>query len=277
MLFQQESECADMSPHAGHHPRGETKPEKPPEEKEKKDLSAASDFDLYLMRVAKAESAKQVDDIVIEFFHDFNTKANRQRLAVGYSMVDCASKCPAYFSFWLWLGWQAHFYNVRSWQAARACSILPDGRHDGAVHQRHTSAAHVIGDANQNLLEQKVKVVKYLCELCKFKICPPGVTLCDDFNQQNAELCANLLQSCGRYLLYKPETAMRTDNLLERMARLAKAKSLPLRLEIMLEDAFYQVKPPEGKRKQKKEKDILCQANSMKGESRLYKEEDEDP
>lgn len=245
----------------------ETKQERPPEEKEKKDLSAASDFDLYLMRVSKAESAKQVDDIVIEFFHDFNTKSNRQRLA-------------------------AHFYNAHRTKQlhllapyARMAAMM--GQYVKDIPQQLMSwlqhdLEQVIGDANQNLLEQKVKVVKYLCELCKFKICPPGVvldvfkTLCDDFNQQNAELCANLLQSCGRYLLYKPETAMRTDNLLERMARLAKAKSLPLRLEIMLEDAFYQVKPPEGKRKQKKEKDPLEQFVEHLIFDRLYKEEDED-
>mmetsp|Transcript_919 Transcript_919/g.2150 ORF Transcript_919/g.2150 Transcript_919/m.2150 type:complete len:1199 (-) Transcript_919:249-3845(-) len=245
----------------------ETKPEKPPEEKEKKDLSAASDFDLYLMRVAKAESAKQVDDIVIEFFHDFNTKANRQRLAAHFYNAHRTK--------------QLHLLAPYSRMAAMMGQYIKDIPQQLMSWLQH-DLEQVIGDANQNLLEQKVKVVKYLCELCKFKICPPGVvldvfkTLCDDFNQQNAELCANLLQSCGRYLLYKPETAMRTDNLLERMARLAKAKSLPLRLEIMLEDAFYQVKPPEGKRKQKKEKDPLEQFVEHLIFDRLYKEEDED-
>eukprot|EP00434_Breviolum_minutum_P019797 symbB.v1.2.017467.t1/scaffold1361.1/size175804/7 len=59
----------------------EAKPERPAEDKEKPKDAAASDFELYLMRVSKAESGKQVDEIVVEFFHDFNTKGNRQRLA----------------------------------------------------------------------------------------------------------------------------------------------------------------------------------------------------
>jgi len=245
----------------------EAKPERPAEDKEKPKDAAASDFELYLMRVSKAESGKQVDEIVVEFFHDFNTKGNRQRLA-------------------------AHLYGAHKIKQlhllapyARIAAMVGPYTKDVPnllMSWLQQELEQVIGDPNQNLLEQKVKVVKYLCELCKFRICPPGVildifkTLCDDFTQQNAEICANLLQSCGRYLMYKPETATRTDNLLERMLRLTKAKSLPLRLEIMLEDAFYQVKPPEGKRKQKKSKEPLELFVEYLVFDRLYKEEDED-
>lgn len=245
----------------------EVKPERPPEEKEKPKDAAASDFDLYLMRVSKAESAKQVDDIVVEFFHDFNTKGNRQRLA-----------------FHLYGAHKIKQLHLLAPYARIAAMVGPYVKEvpNLLMSWLQQELEQVIGDPNQSLLEQKVKVVKYLCELCKFKICPPGVvldifkTLCDDFNQQNAELCANLLQTCGRYLMYKPETATRTDNLLERMLRLTKAKSLPLRLEIMLEDAFYQVKPPEGKRKQKKSKEPLELFVEHLVFDRLYKEEDED-
>lgn len=245
----------------------EGKPERPPEEKEKPKDAAASDFDLYLMRVSKAESAKQVDDIVKEFFHEFNSKGNRQRLAAH---LYGAHKVK-----------QLHLLAPYARIAAMVGPYIKDVP-NLLLSWLQQELDQVITDPNQNLLEQKVKVVKFLCELCKFKICPPGVildifkTLCDDFNQQNAELCANLLQTCGRYLMYKPETATRTDNLMERMLRLTKAKSLPLRLEIMLEDAFYQVKPPEGKRKQKKSKDPLELFVEHLVFERLYKDDDED-
>ncbi|CAJ1376709.1 unnamed protein product [Effrenium voratum] len=246
----------------------EAKAERPSEDKEKpKDLSAASDFDLYLMRVSKAETAKQVDEIVVEFFHDFNTKGNRHKLAAHMFGAHKAK--------------QLHLLAPYARMAAMLGPYVKD-MPNLLMSWLQQDLEQVISDPNPNLLEQKVKVVKFLCELCKFKICPPGVildifkTLCDDFNQQNAELCANLLQTCGRYLLYKPETGTRTDNLLERMLRLTKAKSLPLRLEIMLEDAFYQVKPPEGKRKQKKEKEPLERFVEHLVFERLYKEEDED-
>ena len=48
-------------------------------------------------------------------------------------------------------------------------------------------------------IENKIKTVRYLCELCKFKVCPPGVILdmlnkfCDDLSHHHAELCANIL------------------------------------------------------------------------------------
>jgi len=245
----------------------EAKPERPAEDKEKPKDAAASDFELYLMRVSKAESGKQVDEIVVEFFHDFNTKGNRQRLAAH---LYGAHKIK-----------QLHLLAPYARIAAMVGPYIKDVP-NLLMSWLQQELEQVIGDPNQNLLEQKVKVVKYLCELCKFRICPPGVildifkTLCDDFTQQNAEICANLLQSCGRYLMYKPETATRTDNLLERMLRLTKAKSLPLRLEIMLEDAFYQVKPPEGKRKQKKSKEPLELFVEYLVFDRLYKEEDED-
>eukprot|EP00931_Biecheleriopsis_adriatica_P059719 TRINITY_DN35795_c0_g1_i1.p1 TRINITY_DN35795_c0_g1~~TRINITY_DN35795_c0_g1_i1.p1 ORF type:complete len:1224 (-),score=400.36 TRINITY_DN35795_c0_g1_i1:222-3830(-) len=246
---------------------GEEKPEKPPETEKPKDVGTATDFDLWLMRVPKAESAKQVDDIVIEFFHDYNTKANRRSLAGQLYGVHKTK--------------QLHLLAPHARLAALVGPYIKDVP-NYLMSWLQQDLEQVINDANQNLLEQKVKIVKYLCELCKFKVCPPGIildtfkTLCDDFSQQNAELCAHILQTCGRFLLYKPETATRTENLLERMLRLTKAKSLPLRLEIMLEDAYYQVKPPEGKRQKKKEKDPLEQFVEYLIFDRLYKEEDED-
>lgn len=131
-------------------------------------------------------------------------------------------------------------------------------------------------------LDNKIKHVRFLCELCKFKICPPGVLLnlfqqfCDDFSQHNAEICANLLQCCGRFLLYSPETAQRTENLLERMMRLKNSKSLQLRLEVLLEDAYYQMKPPQGKRQKMRDKEPLEVFSSHLIYDRLYSEEDED-
>eukprot|EP00930_Biecheleria_cincta_P042854 TRINITY_DN29491_c0_g1_i1.p1 TRINITY_DN29491_c0_g1~~TRINITY_DN29491_c0_g1_i1.p1 ORF type:complete len:1230 (-),score=316.57 TRINITY_DN29491_c0_g1_i1:446-4135(-) len=246
----------------------EAKPEKPPDTSDKpKEVGVASDFDLYLMRVTKAESAKQVDDIVIEFFHEFNTKSNRRALATKLYGVHKLK--------------ELHLIAPHARLVALVAPFLKDIPNFMMSWLQH-DLEQVMGDKDANSLEQKIKIVKYLCELCKFKVCPPGVildtfkVLCDDFSQQNAELCAHILSCCGRYLLYKPETATRTENLLERMLRLSKAKSLPLRLEIMLEDAYYQVKPPESKRKKPKEKDPMEIFTEYLIFDRLYKEEDEE-
>lgn len=140
----------------------------------------------------------------------------------------------------------------------------------------------MLAEKNPVAIESKVKTVRFLCELCKFKVCPAGVildtfkTLCDNFSQHDAELTANILQCCGRFLMYTPETTTRTENLLERMMRLKNVKSLGLRLEIMLEDAYYTVKPPEGKRLKMKEKEPLEVFIENLVFTRMYTEEDED-
>jgi len=93
-----------------------------------------------------------------------------------------------------------------------------------------------------------------MAELLKFKMCPPGIVLdllgdyLDDFQP---ELCVMLLNGCGRYLLYTPETRVRTSNQVERMMKLKNNRSLPLRTEISIEDCYYQLIPPEKKETKK--------------------------
>lgn len=245
------------------------KPEKEKPEKEVKDLKGAAsgtEFELYLLRIGKAETPKQVDEIVIEFFHEFNTKANRRMLAATL------------------LGVQRNKLHLLAPHARLLATIAPYMKEvpqyvlTGLQQELET----LLAEKDPVAIESKVRTVRFLCELCKFKICPPGIILdaikvfCDDFSQHHAELCANIFLCCGRYLMYTPETSMRTENLLERMNRLKNAKSLPLRLEIMLEDAYFHVKPPEGKRKQVKDKEPLEQFTEYLVFDLLHKEEDED-
>jgi len=225
-----------------------------------------SDLELYLMRVTQAETAKQVDDLACEFFHDFNTKVARRNLASQLWNVPRNSLhlLPAH----------ARFIAVVAPFLKEVSNYVLQGLQQ--------ELEQLVAEKDPAAIESKVKTVRYLCELCKFKICPPGVildafkTLCDDFSQHHAELCANILQCCGRFLLYTPETAMRTDNLLERMMRLKNVKTLPLRLEVSLEDAYYQMKPPEGKRQKMKEKNPIELFIQHIIYERLYKDDDED-
>eukprot|EP00927_Polykrikos_kofoidii_P066230 TRINITY_DN61869_c0_g1_i1.p1 TRINITY_DN61869_c0_g1~~TRINITY_DN61869_c0_g1_i1.p1 ORF type:complete len:1314 (+),score=281.66 TRINITY_DN61869_c0_g1_i1:502-3942(+) len=249
---------------------GATEDEKDPKaeakEEDGKPHLAASDLDLYLLRVAKADNSKQIDDLIHEFFHEHNTKGSRRALAA--QLLDMHRALP-------------HLLPARARFVATVAPYLKEVPTYILAGLQH-DLEQVIADKNPGELDGRIKTVRYLCELCKFKVCPPGVIIdtlkqfCDDFSQHHAELCSHILQCCGRFLLYTPETATRTGNLVERMMRLKNVKSLPLRIEILLEDAYYQLKPPEGKRKKMRDKSNLELFTQHLIYERLYSEEDED-
>ena len=66
-----------------------------------------------------------------------------------------------------------------------------------------------------------------------------------DFSIHNVELTAALMETCGRYLYLLPYTHQRMVEILETTARLRRAKNIDLRLQTVLEAAYFAVKPPE--------------------------------
>ena len=108
-------------------------------------------------------------------------------------------------------------------------------------------------------LQSKVKNVRYIGELIKFKIAAPIYAfkifklLLLDFSSHNIELLGALLESCGRYLYLVPHTHDKLEEVLNTMNRLKKVKNLDQNQLAILEAAMYTVIPPEPKaRKQKK-------------------------
>ena len=65
-----------------------------------------------------------------------------------------------------------------------------------------------------------------------------------DFSIHNVELTAALMETCGRYLYLLPYTHQRMVEILETTARLRRAKNIDLRLQTVLEAAYFAVKPP---------------------------------
>ena len=104
---------------------------------------------------------------------------------------------------------------------------------------------------NQQHIEGKMKTVRYLGELVKFRIAPPIVafrmfrTMFGDFTNQNAQLMAVLLETCGRFLYLLPYTRDSMNDILNTLMRLKRAKNLDLNIQNILEAAYFAVKPPE--------------------------------
>lgn len=111
----------------------------------------------------------------------------------------------------------------------------------------------------QQHLEFKLRNIRYIGELVKFSIAPPIVAfkifkqLLSDFTHHNVEICATLLETCGRYLYLQPFTHERVEGILETILRLRRAKNLDLHLQTVLESAYFAVKPPERKERASKE------------------------
>ncbi|GFP82417.1 regulator of nonsense transcripts upf2 [Phtheirospermum japonicum] len=104
---------------------------------------------------------------------------------------------------------------------------------------------------DQMNIETKIRNIRFIGELCKFKIAPAGLVFSclkaclDDFTHHNIDVACNLLETCGRFLYRSPETAVRMSNMLEILMRLKNVKNLDPRQSTLVENAYYLCKPPE--------------------------------
>nr|GMD38603.1 regulator of nonsense transcripts UPF2 [Ipomoea batatas] len=100
-------------------------------------------------------------------------------------------------------------------------------------------------------IESKIRNIRFIGELCKFKIAPAGLVFSclkaclDDFTHHNIDVACNLLETCGRFLYRSPETTIRMANMLEILMRLKNVKNLDPRHITLVENAYYLCKPPE--------------------------------
>ncbi|CAG8501990.1 5188_t:CDS:10 [Ambispora leptoticha] len=116
-----------------------------------------------------------------------------------------------------------------------------------------------------DLLETKVKNIRFLSELTKFRITPQHLifhclkVVLDDFSNQNIDIACNLLETCGRFLFKSPETSVRMGNMLDIMMRKKSVQHLDSRQLLMVENAYYQCNPPDHTAIVLKERSIMEQ------------------
>lgn len=127
------------------------------------------------------------------------------------------------------------------------------------VSQLEEEFTFLFKEKNQLNIESKIRNIRFLAELTKFRLCSTStilqcLSMClDDFAHHNIDVACNLLETCGRFLYRTPETHIRTKNLLEKMMRLKHTNNLQTRLETMVDNAYYYCVPSESKKKVKKE------------------------
>lgn len=97
----------------------------------------------------------------------------------------------------------------------------------------------------------RIKNIRYYGELAKFKVAQPHTTLhvlqtcLSDLSGPNIDNVANLLESCGRFLLRSEDTQEKTKALIEVLKRKQSAQHFDPRQRLVLENAYYQCNPPE--------------------------------
>ena len=87
-------------------------------------------------------------------------------------------------------------------------------------------------------LDGRLRTVRYLSELTKFRVSPPMVILrclrrcLEDFTGHNIDVACCILESCGRYLFRMKHTHAKIEALMETTMRIKKARVSPRRLFI---------------------------------------------
>lgn len=115
----------------------------------------------------------------------------------------------------------------------------------------------------QDLLESRIKNIRFLSELTKFKVTPAHTIFhsfkvaLDDFTNHNIDIVCNLLETCGRYLLKSPDTNARMNGMLETVMRKKNVQHLDSRYALMVENAYYQANPPDKSAIQVKERSTM--------------------
>nr|CAD7449491.1 unnamed protein product [Timema bartmani] len=100
-------------------------------------------------------------------------------------------------------------------------------------------------------IETKIKVVRFIGELVKFRVfsyievLQCFKRLLNNFTHHQIEMFCNLLETCGRFLFKHPDYSSIIRVYIDQMMRVKSATILDPRYVTMIENAYYQVNPPE--------------------------------
>ncbi|KAL5569213.1 hypothetical protein UlMin_025788 [Ulmus minor] len=203
-------------------------------EKEKLKSLEGTNLDALLQRLPGCVSRDLIDQLTVEFCY-LNSKANRKKLVRALFNVPRTSlELLPYYS---------RMVATLSTCMKDVSSML--------LQMLEEEFNFLINKKDQMNIETKIRNIRFIGELCKFKIAPAGLVFSclkaclDDFTHHNIDVACNLLETCGRFLYRSPETTVRMANMLEILMRLKNVKNLDPRHSTLVENAYYLCKPPE--------------------------------
>lgn len=209
----------------------------PPEIEEEGDTGhlMKAQFDSFLQSLPNCVNRELIDKNAVEFCMNFNTKTNRKKLVRALFTVHRTryDLLPFY-----------------SRLVATLYPCMPDVAND-LVHLLKGDFRWHVRKKDQINIESKLKTVRFIGELVKFKMFPKTETLyclkllLSDFTHHNIEMACALLETCGRYLYRQMDSHHRTKVYLDVMMRKKAALHLDSRYTTMIENAYYYSNPPE--------------------------------
>nr|CAI5856685.1 unnamed protein product [Callosobruchus analis] len=222
------------------------------EENEDPTASTASNkivLEAFLNNLPNCVNREMIDNAAIDFLVTLNNKHNRRKLVralfgVNRTRLDLL---PFYARF------VAILHPALPEVGAELCQML---RQDFKYHVRKKDQINI---------ESKIKVVRFIGELVKFKLYSKIEALyclkvlLHDFSHHHIEMVCNLLEVCGRFLYCSPDSHQRTKVYLEQMMRKKSVMALDSRYVTQIENAYYYVNPPEMVSVAKKERPPMHQ------------------
>ncbi|XP_044420085.1 regulator of nonsense transcripts UPF2 isoform X2 [Triticum aestivum] len=205
-------------------------------EKDKEKVRAldGGSLDNLLQRLPGCVSRDLIDQLTVEFCY-LNSKASRKKLVRAlFSVPRTSLELLPYYSRMI--------ATLSSCMKDVPTMLLP---------MLEEEFNFLINKKDQINIETKIKNIRFIGELCKFKIAPAALVFSclkaclDDFSHHNIDVACNLLETCGRFLYRSPETTIRMANMLEILMRLKNVKNLDPRHSTLVENAYYLCKPPE--------------------------------
>ncbi|PKA55497.1 Regulator of nonsense transcripts UPF2 [Apostasia shenzhenica] len=204
------------------------------EEKDKLKALDGASLDALLQRLPGCVSRDLIDQLTVEFCY-MNSKANRKKLVRAlFNAPRTSLELLPYYS---------RMVATLSTCMKDVPAIL--------VSMLEEEFSFLINKKDQTNIETKIKNIRFIGELCKFRIASATLVFnclkacLDDFNHHNIDVACNLLETCGRFLYRAPETSIRMANMLEILMRLKNVKNLDPRHSTLVENAYYLCKPPE--------------------------------
>ncbi|KAL4437467.1 hypothetical protein ABPG77_003448 [Micractinium sp. CCAP 211/92] len=205
-----------------------------PEGKGGEEQREPSQLDLLLARLPGCVSKELADELAVNFCYQ-QTKGARKRLARAL-----AAELP--------LGALALLpYYARI--TATLAQVFPDIAQAVSSHLESEFATLARSkDATARTLEPRVRNMRYVAELAKFRLFPPGTafsmlkSLLDDFSGHNIDAACAMVETAGRFFYRLPETSTRMANFLEVMMKLRNARNLDARQSSLVDSAYFAVK-----------------------------------
>ncbi|CAI6011271.1 unnamed protein product [Closterium sp. NIES-65] len=203
-------------------------------EKEKVKGVEAAKLDDLLQRLPSCVSRDLIDQLAVDFCY-VNSKASRRRLVRALFAVHRTA------------------LQLLPYHARLAATLGQYMRDVGPalVHLLEEEFAALKSKKDQINIESKMRNIRFLGELAKFKVAPPSLifsclkSCLEDFSHHSIDVACALLETCGAFLSRHPDTKVRMGNMLDIIQRLKNARSFDAHHSTLIDNAYFLCRPPD--------------------------------